>query len=77
MRKVEMYNKYKDSKPLGVFCLTNFGGVEILDIIDGEYVIIRVYDYRYHRLKLYDSKKGPRFTLNKNRYYLNDFLRVY
>lgn len=76
MRKVDMYNEYKDSKPLAVFCLTNFGGVEILDVIDSEYVIIRVYDYHYHRLKLYDSKKGPRFTLNKSRYYLNDFLRV-
>ena len=76
MRKVDMYNKYRENKPLGVFCLTNCGGIEVLDVIDSEYVIIRVYDFRYHKLKLYDSQKGKYFNLFKSRYYLHQFLRV-
>lgn len=66
MTKQEM-NQYKDREPIAVYPMSNWGGVEILDILYGidDYVVCR-YNFgepekKLHRVKIQHTKGGIPF----------------
>ena len=73
----------KETKPIGVCPTCNFGGVCIMEIQNGidDYVIsAEHYGDEYLRVSrsriMYNAKGHPYFTRNKQKYYLNEFLKV-
>lgn len=46
--------RYEDKRPIAVFPMSNWGGVEILDIEHGidDYAICRYYGKSYHRVRI-------------------------
>ena len=70
-------NYYKDAAPVGVYPLNNFGGLAVLDIIDGEtavcawhygdgYESIRRHEIYYtYTGRAYIRKAGRRFYLDQ------------
>ena len=84
MTRAEM-REYKDKKPIAVYPMSNWGGVEILDIIYGidDYVVARFnfgdgdVDNRMHRYKIKYNKSGiPFFSMGGNRVRLDECMRV-
>ena len=82
MTKEEM-KAYKDKKPVAVYPMSNWGGIEILDIEHGidEYVIARfnfgTVEEKLHRIKIEYNKHGvPYFIMSGNRVRLDDCMRV-
>ena len=75
--------KYAETKPVAVMGLSNWGGLEILDIISSEEVIA-CFNYGSGRKsirkhKVYDGDKhGDKPYIRKfgTRYYLDDMMRV-
>ena len=74
-----LYEKYKNTLPIGVFAMCNFGGIEILDIIYGinDYVIACFnfgtgrQQIRKHKIcytpsgRAYIRKQGTRYYFDK------------
>lgn len=59
--------KYSEKKPIAVYPLSNYGGIEILDILYGidDYVVVRYYGKSYHKVKLNgNSFRIGRLTIN-------------
>lgn len=78
--KMPLYKQYENTKPIGVFTLCNFGGIEILNIID-DYVIACFnfgtgrQQIRTH--KIYYTTSGRAYIRKQgNRYYFDEFMRV-
>lgn len=72
--------KYKDSKPIGVYGMCNFGGIEILDVLSDE-ELIACFNFsngrqsiRKHRIYNIDGK--PFIIKMGVRYYLDDIMKV-
>lgn len=82
MTKQEM-EQYRDKKPIAVYPMSNWGGIEILDIVYGieDYVIWR-YNYGepediIHRAKILTGPKGYSFIrLNDTRIRLDECMKV-
>lgn len=73
MTKEEM-EYYRDKKPIASYPISNWGGIEILDILNGidDYVVCR-YNFgepeeKLHRLKLQYSKTGAPFVYLEGTY---------
>jgi len=74
----KLVEKYKEKNPIGIYCLCNTMGIEIMDIdysLDCDYVIIRCQD-KIKKLKLYNNTKGNYFNWGKVRIYLYQCLRL-
>ena len=75
--------RYKDKTPIAVFPMSNWGGVEILDIEYGidDYVVCR-YNFgeteeKLHRLMIRTSNDGQTFfVLDSRTIYLDECMRV-
>lgn len=77
-------NKYTDVRPIGVLCLSNWGGLEILDLVDknGELAVVACFDFGNGRQQT--RRHVIRYTLtgrayirkNGRRYYFEDIMRV-
>lgn len=72
-----------DYKPVGVLNLCNFGGLAIMEIdsdIDDYVIVCDNYGDGYKNISkcrvCYNAKGRPYFTRHKQRYYLNEFMRV-
>ena len=81
MTKAEM-DAYKDKKPVAVYPMGNWGGVEILDILYGadDYVICR-YNYgepekKLHKLKIKYGVETTYFILEGIKVRLDECMRV-
>ena len=83
MTKVEM-EQYRDKKPIAVYPMGNWGGVEILDIIHGidDYVIAR-YNFgepekdKLHRVKIKYNKSGtPYIFLDGSYIRVDDMIKL-
>ena len=75
--------KYAETKPVAVFCESNWGGLMILDIIHGiEDYVITCYDFgngrnHYGKHKIESTAKGkPFFRKLGNRYYIDDCMSI-
>lgn len=75
--------QYENKKAIGMLPLSNFGGIEVLDIIYGidDYVIacMNYGNGRQHirKHKLYTTAKGRTYFLKLgNRCYMDEILRV-
>lgn len=73
----------KDYKPIGVYCLSNFGGLAVMEIENcfHDYAIVcDCYGDGYKNItrnKIYYNNGGsPYFLRNNKRWYLDDFMRV-
>ena len=78
-----LYKQYVNTKPLATLCISNWGGIEVLDIQYGiEDYLVACFNWgenrqqiRHHKIctarsgRLYFWKQGVR-------YYLDQFLRV-
>lgn len=76
-----LYKQYATSKPIGVYPVSNWGGLEILDILDGGDTAVAAWNFgtrqkikRYHikytnNGRAYIRKEGRRF-------YVDQILRV-
>lgn len=82
MTKIEK-EKYMDKPVIGVYCLSNYGGLVILDIEYGiDDYVIAAFDYgrgkqSINRHKIQFTKHGrPYFKKYGSRYYFDDIMRV-
>lgn len=72
---------YKGKRPIAVFGESNWGGVEVLDIIYGieDYIVAR-YNFgepqEAHRVKIRYGVKSTSFRLGRRTYNLDNFMRV-
>ena len=66
--------QYADKKPIAVYPMSNWGGVEILDILYGieDYVVARYYGKSYHKVKI----NGNSFRIGRFTIRLDECLRV-
>ena len=66
--------KYSEKKPIAVYPLSNWGGVEILEFIYGtdDYVVARYYGKSYHRVKI----NGNSFRIGRLTINLSDCMNV-
>ena len=70
---------YRDKYPIGVYPLSNFGGIAVLDIIYGidDYVVVQYYDISIHRVKLnYTASGRCYFRLGRFRVYMDEVMRT-
>ena len=70
--------KKNDEKVIGYMSMTNFGGLEVLDIeydVD-DYIIYRWYGGRKCRSKIRENTVGLYFNTCGRRIYLDDIIRV-
>lgn len=81
MTKQEM-EQYRDKKPIAVYPMSNWGGIEILDIEYGidDYVICR-YNFgepedRLHRVKINYGARTTSIYIDGMRVRLNEFMRT-
>ena len=84
MKTLPLYKKYENTKPIGTFCLCNFGGLEILDIEYGiDDYIIACFNFgtgrqQIRRHKIQITPSGRMFIRKQNvRYYMDEILRIY
>ena len=76
-----LYKQYEKTEPIGVYCMSNFGGIEVLDIIDGGDSIIAAYNFgtryciRRHKL-LYSNTGRPFFRKGQYRVYMDEVMRT-
>lgn len=81
MTKAEM-EKYKDKKPIAVYPMSNWGGIEILDIEYGidDYVICRFNfgepEDKLHRVKVTYGARSTTIYVDGTRIRLGDCMRV-
>ena len=74
--------QYQDKKPIAVYPMSNWGGIEIMDIINGidDYVVWR-YNYgspdKLHKTKVLINDAGHQYIrINESRIKLENFMRV-
>ena len=75
--------KYENAKPIGVYCISNWGGIEILDIIYGiDDKLVSCFNFGNGRKYIrstkirYDAKGNQYIERRGVRYYLDEFMRV-
>ena len=80
--QAELNNQYKEQKPIGVYPLSNWGGVEILGIEYGidDYAVCR-YNFgepeeKVHKLKITYGDGSPYIRLEGMRIRLDECLKV-
>lgn len=81
MTKAEM-EQYADKKPIAVYPMSNWGGIEILDIVYGidDYVVAR-YNFgepekKLHKVKINYGLNSSSFKLDGNYVSLDNCMRV-
>ena len=72
-----------EEKPIGILTLNNFGGICIMKIIDGiDTYVVSAENYgegyvRASKARIrYDRKGNPYFVRFRQKYYLNEFMKV-
>ena len=70
--------KYANKPAIATYCLSNFGGIEILDILYGinDYVIARFYGNTIHCVKIKYGVKHNSFRVGRYTIRLDECLRV-
>ena len=76
--------RYADSKAIGVFPMSNWGGLEVLDIVDkdGHVALVACFNWgtgRQHirRHKVFYTQSGRDYIRkNGQRFYLDNIMRV-
>lgn len=77
-----LYVKYSDAKPVGVVPLCNFGGLAVLDVLDGGQTLVAAWDFGtgYQKIRRYTVQctEGGRDFIRKEgrRFYLDEIMRV-
>lgn len=78
-----LYKKYADTKAVGCYCMSNFGGLEILDIENGfEDYAVACFNFGTGRQKIRRHKIQRTLTgrpfIRKNgiRFYFDEIMRV-
>ena len=70
---------YLNKKGVAGYCLSNYGGIEIKDILYGieDFVVFTYYDIpKIYIRKIYNSiKRGPYFRFGVYRVYLDECMR--
>lgn len=79
-----LYKEYADKKAVGTFATSNFGGIEILDLVDknNDLAVVACFNFgtgrqqiRRHTIK--ETASGRMFIRKAGRrYYLDQFMRV-
>ena len=81
MKREPLYKKYADTKAIGVCPLSNFGGVELLDIINGwDDYAVACFNFgtgrqkiRRYKIQWTDSRNSVPYIKKEGvRYYIND-----
>ena len=82
MTQAELHDKYDDKKPIGVYCMSNWGGLEILDIEHGidDYIICRwnfgTPETRIHRVKASYNAEDCTFKVGEVVIKMSDCMRA-
>ena len=81
--KEPLYKKYAETKAIGVYPMSNWGGLEILDIEYGiEDYAIACFNFgngrrNIRRYKIYSTPSGDSYIRKEGRrYYFSDIMRV-
>lgn len=74
--------KYADTAPVGVAALSNFGGLAVLDILEGGDVVVAAWDFgsgyqKIRRHKVQYTTSGRAYVRKENhRFYMDEICRV-
>ena len=76
-----LYKQYGNTKPIGVYPMSNWGGLEILDIVDGGDTMIAAWNFgTRQKIKRYHIQYTPsgRAYIRKEgrRFYVDQMMRV-
>jgi len=69
---------YSKKEAVATYCLSNWGGIEILDILYGidDYAVVRYYGESYHRVKVnYLANGDSYFRIGRLRIKLSECMR--
>ena len=81
MTKTEMA-EYADKKPIGVYPMSNWGGLEVLDILYGidDYAVVRFNfgepEKKIHKVKIYYGARTTYIRVDGVHVVLSDVMRV-
>lgn len=74
--------RYKNQRPIGVMCLSNWGGIEVMDYFeeDGEYKIVWRFNYgepqELHKVQLNVRSERMSFRAGNMTIHLDEVMRV-
>lgn len=76
-----LYKQYENTKPIGVYPMGNWGGLEILDIIDGGDRVVAAWNFgtrsKIKRYRIQYAPSGRSFIRKDNiRFYTDSIMRV-
>lgn len=80
--KTPLYKKYENTKPIGVQCISNWGGLEILDIEYGiDDIAIASFNFgtrqQIRRHKIQTTPAGRLYIRKQGiRYYLDEIMKI-
>lgn len=74
----EEIKQYENKEPIGIYTLSNWGGIEILDILYGidDYVVARYYGKSYHKVKINYGVNHSSFRIGRLTIRLDECMRV-
>lgn len=79
-----LYKKYENKKAIGYLCMSNFGGLEVLDIEYGiEDKLVTCFNWgtgrqMIRRNTVYATPKGRQYIRKAgNRYYLDEIMKTF
>ena len=77
MNKTEK-KAYESKQPIAVYTMSNWGGIEILDILYGidDYVVARYYGKSYHKVKINYGVNHSSFRIGRLTIRLDECMRV-
>lgn len=77
MNKTEK-KAYESKKPVAVYSMSNWGGIEILDILYGidDYVVARWYGKSIHCVKIHYGANHASFRIGAHTIRLDECMRV-
>lgn len=78
----EEKKEYENKRPIGVLCLCNLGGIEVMDYFeeDGEYKIVWRFNYgkpqKLHKVNLNVNSERPSFRAGRMTIHLDEVMRI-
>lgn len=77
--EMTLKEKYKDKKPIGAYCMCNFGGLEFYEGDDSDYVTAFNFGngpYKFRRSNVHFTENGRAYVNRAGRVYLDEVMRA-
>lgn len=82
--RTPLYKQYENTKPIGVYCMSNWGGLEVLDVTEknGEQALVACYNWGTGRQHIarhiirYTTTDRAYIRKGNFRFYLDEIMRI-